>query len=108
MLVLVLVLYVLSCFAIIVTRERERERECWLLCCYCTLDDVLQLIPCSSSSRCRGLICSLRVWYFLITLTLFMWPLFELIFCLSANNIEINVLPKYVQFNEIKLSGALE
>ena len=41
----------------------------WLLDFKCHLDVLWQLELCGSSSRCRGLVCSVWLWYFLIILT---------------------------------------
>ena len=40
-----------------------RERESCLLCFYCLSDVLLLLMFCGSSSRCRGLVCSVGLWF---------------------------------------------
>ena len=60
------ILCVLSSFAIISLRKREL-----VALLYLSSDVPRLLLFCGFSSRCRGLICSARLWYFLIILTYF-------------------------------------
>ena len=41
-------------------------RERWLLCYNCRPDVWWQSVFCGSSSRCRGLVCGVWLWYFLV------------------------------------------
>ena len=59
---------VLSSFAII----SKRKRESWLLCFYCLTNVLILQMFCDSSSRCRGLVCGVRLWHFLLILFYFM------------------------------------
>ena len=45
----------------LVLQSSGRERESWSLWFYCLLDVFLLRMSCSSSSRCRGLVCSVIV-----------------------------------------------
>ena len=54
--------------SILVLQSSWWGRESWLLCLVC-LPDVLWGL-CGSFSRCRGFVCSLWLWYFLIILTI--------------------------------------
>ena len=53
-------------------RERETERGDWLLYFACLPDVLWLLVFCGYSSRYRGLVCSVWLWYFLIILTYFL------------------------------------
>ena len=55
-------LCVLSSFAII----QSRKRESWLLCFQCLSGVLLLLMLCGSSSRCRGLVCSIRLYVIVV------------------------------------------
>ena len=59
--------------SILVLQSSWRGRESWLLCYYCLTDVLLLLMLCGSSSRCRGLVCSVWLWYLLILLTYFLY-----------------------------------
>ena len=41
-------------------------RMSWLLYLNCLSDVLLQSVVCASSSLCHGLVCNMRLWYFLI------------------------------------------
>ena len=47
-------------------------RKSWLLYFYCLTDVLLLQMFCGSSSWCRGLVCGMWLWYFLIILTYFL------------------------------------
>ena len=76
--------YVCLQFAIVVFPDHTRlsfcNREIWLLCSVCLPDVWCSL--CGSSSRCHTFVCSLRLWYFLITLAYYfvteLWPLIDI------------------------------
>ena len=44
---------------VLVLQSSWQEREIWLLCFYSLSDALFLLMLCGSSSRCRGLACSL-------------------------------------------------
>ena len=50
---------------ILVLQLSWRGRISWLLCYYCLINVLLLLMCCGSSSWCRGLVCSMWLWYFL-------------------------------------------
>ena len=55
----------------LVLQSSCRGKKRWLLCFYCLSNVFLLYILRGSSSRCRGLVCSLtlRLWYLLIIIT---------------------------------------
>ena len=61
--------------SILVLQSSRLGRERWLLCFFC-LPGVLWLL-CGFSSRCKGFVCSLWLWHFLIILTYYFWVLIE-------------------------------
>ena len=61
-------LSVLSSFAIILKRKKELVGNALF---YYLTDVLLLQMLCVSSSRYRGFVCSVRLWYFLIILTYF-------------------------------------
>ena len=58
-------------FMTILNEDFRFVEESRLLCFYCLSDVLLLLMFCGSSSLCRGLVCSVWLWYFLIILTYF-------------------------------------
>ena len=67
--VLCLVLTLLCC---LVLQSSWWGRESWLLYFNCLSDVLWLLVLCGSSSRCRGWVCSVWLWYFLIILIYFL------------------------------------
>ena len=66
--------FVLALLCFLVLQSSWWERASWLLY-FNWLPDVLwPLVSCGSSSRCRGLICSVWFWYFLVKLTYLFSP----------------------------------
>ena len=57
---------------ILILQSSWRGKESWLLCYYCLTDVLILLIFRGSSSWCRGLVCSMWLWYCLIILTYFL------------------------------------
>ena len=55
---------------------------CWLLCFVCLPG--VSWLSCGSSSRCRGFVCSLWLWYFLIILTYYFTTLYSSILVRSG------------------------
>ena len=55
---------------LILQSASSRKRELVALL-YCFTDVLLLLMFCYSSSRCLGLVCGVRLWYFLIIITYF-------------------------------------
>ena len=67
--VIVLCIVVRYFMSILVLQSSWWGRESWLLCLIC-LPGVSWWLS-GSSSRCHGVVCSLWLWYFLITLIIF-------------------------------------
>ena len=67
--ILVLIMHYSHVVSFLVLQSSWRGRESWLLDFNC-LPGVLWLsVVCGTSSQCRGLVCSVYLWYFLIKLT---------------------------------------
>ena len=63
---------VVRCFmSILVLQSSWWRRESWLLCLIC-LPGVSWWLS-GSSSQCRGVVCSLWLWYFLVILSYYFW-----------------------------------
>ena len=55
-------------YSFLILQSSWRGRGCWSLWFNCFLDTLWLLVSCGSFSRCQGLVCSVWLWYFLITL----------------------------------------
>ena len=71
--VVVLCFVVRYFMSILVLQSSWWGRESWLLCLFC-LPGVSWWLS-GSSSRCRGVVCGLWLWYFLIILIYYFWTL---------------------------------